>query len=69
MAPISLIMVFWSTSPFWVSLFAFCFLKERIYLLEIVAMVICFIAVLIIARERFVEDNKGGDDDASKISD
>lgn len=67
MAPISLIMVFWSTNPFWISLFAFCFLKERVYLIEIVAIIICFIAVLIIARERYVESDQ--DDDDSRISD
>ena len=49
LAPISLIMVMWQTSPFWISIVAFCMLSEPIIPLEVVAMMICFGAVITIA--------------------
>ena len=51
LAPLSLIMVFMQTSPFWVSILAYCLLSEPIYRLEIVAMLICFGAVVTIAMQ------------------
>lgn len=51
MAPISLVMVFWQTSPFWTSIIAWAMLGEQIFVLELVAMVICFSAVVIIAMQ------------------
>ena len=47
--PLSLIMVIWSTSPFFVSIIAFFMLSEPVYPLEILAMAVCFSAVVVIA--------------------
>lgn len=49
LAPISLIMVCRQTSSFWSSLIAFVWLSEAIYPLEIIGMLLCFGAVIIIA--------------------
>ena len=49
LAPLALIMVFWQTSPFWISIVAFCWLSEPIIPLELVSMVLCFSAVIVIA--------------------
>mmetsp|Transcript_28918 Transcript_28918/g.35757 ORF Transcript_28918/g.35757 Transcript_28918/m.35757 type:complete len:144 (-) Transcript_28918:282-713(-) len=50
-------MVCWQTSPFWISIFAFCILRERVFIVEIVAMIICFSAVIIIAWQRSNESS------------
>ena len=49
LAPLALIMVFWQTNPFWISIVAFFLLKEQIVRLEIIGMMICFTAVVVIA--------------------
>ena len=51
LAPLALIMVFWQTAPFWVSVVAFFILRERIFPLEILGMVICFTGVIVIALQ------------------
>lgn len=51
LAPLALIMVFWQTSPFWISIVAFCLLSEPIIPLELIAMVVCFGAVVVIAMQ------------------
>ena len=51
LAPLALIMVFWQTTPFWVSIMAWYFLGEPVYRLEIIAMVVCFSAVVVIAMQ------------------
>ena len=53
LAPVSLIMLFYQTQPFWISLSAFCILRERIHCCEIIGMVICFTAVVVIALQRY----------------
>lgn len=52
LAPLSLAMVCRQTTTFWASLFACLCLGEAIYPLEIVGMVLCYIAVVIIAMQR-----------------
>ena len=49
LAPLALVMVFWQTNPFWISIVAFCLLKEPLVRLEIIGMIICFAAVVVIA--------------------
>ena len=49
LAPLSLIMIFWQTSPFWVTIVAYFFLKEPIIAIELISMFICFTAVIVIA--------------------
>ena len=49
LAPLSIVMVFAQTSPFWISIIAFFFLNESIYPLEIFGMIVCFTAVIVIA--------------------
>ena len=49
LAPLALIMVFWQTTPFWVSIVAFFLLREPVIPLEILGMVICFTGVIVIA--------------------
>ena len=48
-APLSLIMILFNTSPFFMSIIAFCLLKEPIICVEIVGMFVCFGAVIAIA--------------------
>lgn len=47
--PLSLVMVCQQTGPFWVSIVALVALGERIIFAEIVAMCLCFTAVIFIA--------------------
>ena len=49
MAPVSLVVVCRSTSPFWISIIARCTLKEPILWLELIGMAICFVMVVLIA--------------------
>ena len=49
LAPISLIMVITQTCPFWISLIACFMLGEQIIALEIISMIVCFSAVIVIA--------------------
>ena len=49
LAPISLIMVCFTTSPFWTSILAFLVLNEPIVPLEIISIIICFSMVVLIA--------------------
>ena len=49
MAPVSIVVVCRSTSPFWISIFARITLKEPIMCTEIIGMVICFAMVVAIA--------------------
>ena len=49
LAPISLVMVITQTSPFWISLIACFMLGEPIIALEIISMIVCFTAVIVIA--------------------
>ena len=51
LAPLALIMVFWQTNPFWISLIACCLLGERIVPLELVSIFLCFAAVIVIATQ------------------
>ena len=52
LAPLSLIMVCYLTSPFWVSIIAFFALGERIIVAEVFAILICFSAVVVIALQQ-----------------
>ena len=49
LASISLTLVIWQTSPFWISILAYFLLNESIYRIEIVSKLICFGAVILIA--------------------
>ena len=49
LAPISLVMVITQTCPFWISLIAYFALGEPIIALEIISMIVCFMAVIVIA--------------------
>ena len=49
LAPLSLIIILFNTSPFWISIIGCLFLKENLMCLEAIAMVICFGAVVVIA--------------------
>ena len=64
-APLSLIMVFWQTSPFWISIIAFLFLKEPIVAIELVSMLICFGAVVVISLQQ--KDSGSSDGEASSV--
>ena len=56
LAPISLIMVCVTTSPFWTSIIAHFMLREIMVPLEIVSMLICFGMVVVIAMQRRKEE-------------
>lgn len=49
LAPLSLLMIIFNTCPFWISIVAFCLLKERVIGVEIVGMCVCFAMVIVIA--------------------
>ena len=69
LAPVSLIMLFYQTQPFWISISAFCVLRERIHCCEIIGMVICFSAVVVIALQRYhsePEASSGTVDDSNE---
>ena len=51
MAPMSLVMVLWQTSPFWISILAYIILKEPIILVEMIGICICFGGVGAIASQ------------------
>ena len=57
LAPISLVMVLWQTSPFWISILSFLVLREPIVCLEIVSMIVCFAAVALIASQAEQDDD------------
>ena len=52
LAPLSLIIIVFNTNPFYISLIACLFLKEPLLCLEVIAMVVCFGAVIVIALEK-----------------
>ena len=61
MAPLTLITIVRSTSPFWTSLFTMLMIGDYISWVEIIAMVICFSAVIVtgmLARSAEVEDGE-----------
>lgn len=57
LAPLALIMIFWQTSPFWISIVAFFLLKEPIIPLELISMMVCFGAVVLIACQQAKEES------------
>ena len=48
MIPFSLLVILFQTSPFWTSVLSYFINGEPIYRIEILGMVLCFIAVIII---------------------
>ena len=48
--PFSLLVIIFQTNPFWTSLLSFCVNGEKIRLLEILSMVVCFICVIVIVE-------------------
>ena len=70
LAPLALIMVFWQTNPFWISIVAFCLLKEPLVRLEIIGMFICFGAVvMIVLQQKKEKDVVEGDEAGGAIGD
>lgn len=49
--PIGIFQIIYNTSPFWASLLGFILLKERLKKVEIIAMVLSFILILLIALD------------------
>ena len=49
LAPLTLIMVVFQTNPFWITLIAFCILREPIVHFEFIGILLCFGAVILIA--------------------
>ena len=73
MLPMSLVIVCYQTSPFWISIIARIWLKEKIILLEIIGMIICFCMVGAIAIDAKVQEDEMvqqegevGEEDSSK---
>ena len=58
MAPLSLIMILRQTSPFFVTIIAYFMLKEKVLPYEIIAMVICFSAVVVIGVDAQKDDEE-----------
>lgn len=59
LAPLSLLMIIFNTCPFWISIVAFCLLKEPIIRVEVVGMCICFAMVVVIASQAESDLSKG----------
>ena len=51
MIPFSLLVILFQTSPFWTSIMGYYYNGEPLYAMEIVGMVLCFIAVLYITQD------------------
>ena len=58
MLPMSLAIVCFMSSPFWVSIIARIWLKEKIILLEIIGMIICFSMVGAIAIDAKLQEDE-----------
>ena len=58
MAPISLSIICWQTSKFWISIIARIWLKEPINYIELLGMFICFAMVGLIAFQASEDDEK-----------
>ena len=54
--PFSLLVILFQTNPFWTSILSYLINGEKIYVVEAIGMVICFIAVIFIAINA-AEDN------------
>ena len=63
MAPLALVMVIWQMNPFWISILASFLLMEPIIMIELVGMIFCFTAVVLITMR-----TKNGDTDASEVA-
>ena len=48
MIPVSLLVILFQTSPFWTSILSYYVNGEPIYRVEILGMILCFVAVIII---------------------
>ena len=46
--PFSLLVILFQTSPFWTSILSYYYNGEPIYRVEILGMILCFVAVIII---------------------
>ena len=51
MIPFTLLVILFQTSPFWTSIMGYKFNGEPLYTVEIVGMVLCFIAVVFITLD------------------
>ena len=51
LAPLSLVMIFAQTSPFWTTIIAYFVLSEAVIHVEIIGMIICFAGVVAIAYQ------------------
>ena len=62
-------MIFFQTSPFWVTIVAYFFLKEPIIAIELISMFICFSAVIVIATQSKTDDETNIDntDDSNTL--
>ena len=61
MLPLALAMVIYSTSPLWTSLLAVCFLGEKLTIVEIIGMMLCFtcvVGVTLFAPKIVAEDDE-----------
>ena len=51
MIPFSLMVILYQTSPFWTSIMGYFLNGEPLYTVEIVGMVLCFVAIVAITLE------------------
>ena len=65
--PMAVIMIIYQTNPFWNSLLSYLINGDKVQKIEIVAMVICFIGVVIIATSQL--GMSGSDEDSSSALD
>ena len=58
LAPLTLINVMLQTSPFWISLGACCFICETISPVDIMGIIVCFCAVVMIGFQQEIKEDR-----------
>ena len=69
MIPFTLLVILFQTSPFWTSILAYKFNNEPLYKVEVIGMILCFVAVVFItidendSKEKILSTTTGTADD------
>ena len=66
LVPITVQQTLTNTTPFWASLFAFCFVNESISRIEAVSMVVSFAAVVLITYQQASSDDESESDETKE---
>lgn len=58
MIPFTLLVILFQTSPFWTSIMAYKYNGEPLYKVEVIGMILCFIAVVLITLDEKEEKSE-----------